>query len=77
MKRLLLLMIAVFVISGLPAFGIDFSMGVKGGINFAHFGGDDANSKGVFDSDSKLGFTGGFFGSIPVKDIISIQPAVL
>ncbi len=77
MKRLLLLMIVVFVISGLPAFAIDFSMGVKGGINFAHFGGDDANSKGNFDSDSKVGFTGGVFGSIPVKDIILIQPAVL
>lgn len=77
MKRLLLLMVSVFVISGLPAFAIDFSMGVKGGINFAHFGGDDANSKGNFDSDSKFGFTGGVFGIIPVKDIISIQPAVL
>jgi hypothetical protein len=77
MKRLLFLMAAVFVLSGLPAFAIDFSMGVKGGINFAHFGGDDANSQGNFDSDSKIGFTGGVFGSIPVKDIVKIQPGVL
>ena len=77
MKRLLLLMVAVFVISGLPAFAIDFSMGVKGGINFAHFGGDDAKAQNSFESDSKFGFTGGVFGSIPVKDIILIQPAVL
>ena len=77
MKRLLLLIIAVFVLSGLPAFALDFSIGVKGGINLAHFGGDDANSKGDFDSDSIIGFTGGVFGIFPIKDTIVIQPAVL
>ena len=77
MKRIVLLMVAVFVLSGLPAFAIDFSMGAKGGINLAHFGGDDAKSTNSYDSNLKFGFTGGVFGSIPVKDIVSIQPGVL
>jgi hypothetical protein len=76
MKRGVLLMVAVFVLSGLPVFAVDFSMGVKGGINLAHFGGDDAEATNNFESDSKVGFTGGVFGDIPVKDIISIQPGI-
>ncbi len=55
-------------------FAVYFSYGVKGGINFAHFGGDDSIADGVYKSVSNIGFTGGVFGSVPVIDVVSIQP---
>ena len=77
MKKPLLMLTVIFIFSSMSLYAVDLSYGVKGGVNFAHFGGDDASASGVSDSDAKVGFTGGVFGSIPITDIVFIQPSVL
>jgi hypothetical protein len=77
MNKKLLLLTVLFIFIGGSLYALDLSYGVKGGINFAHFGGDDASASGVSDSNSKVGFTGGVFGSIPIEDNVIIQPSIL
>jgi hypothetical protein len=52
----------------------DFSMGLKGGFNLANVY-DSEGEK--FIADSKFGFVGGVFLSIPIGKFIGIQPEIL
>jgi hypothetical protein len=69
-------MIIIFL-SGSSLFAVDFKYGVKGGINLSNFGGNDAEIDGVVESDIKVGYTTGLFGTLFLKDTIAIQPEVL
>ncbi len=52
--------------------GMTTELGVKGGVNFADFGGDDAT--GV---ESRTRFVGGAYAGFGLSDLITIQPEVL
>jgi hypothetical protein len=69
MKKILLLFVLTFIISGY-ATAQGLSYGVKGGLNFATI------NSGDFDVDSKSGFHAGVFGNISII-ILQIQPEIL
>ena len=76
-RKILLALIIIFIFTSMSLFGVDFSYGVKGGVNLAKFVGDDAEKSGLYDCKSKIGFSAGLFASISPIDMIAIQPAIL
>ncbi len=76
-RKILLALIIIYIFTNMSLFAVDFSYGVKGGVNLAKFVGDDAEKSGLYDSKSKIGFSAGLFVSISPIDMIAIQPAIL
>lgn len=70
MKKITLSIIAVLAFGFTNAQEVKF--GVKGGINFADFGGDD-----IGDNSSKIGFLVGGFAEIKLSEKFAIQPELL
>jgi len=52
--------------------GLTTKVGIKGGVNFSNFYGDD-----VSDKNMKVGFNGGIYAKVPVTRGFSIQPELL
>jgi hypothetical protein len=48
--------------------------GIKGGVNYANVYDEEGNA---FRAESKLGFVGGIFLSIPISKFLGIQPEIL
>ena len=69
MKKLLMIAIAVTTLQVAQA---QTRLGIKAGVNFATYVGDD-----VDDADMLTSFYGGLFVNLHVSDVISIQPEVL
>jgi hypothetical protein len=75
-RKILLAIFVIFLFTSTSLFAVDFSFGVKGGVNLATFGGEDTFIYGM-DSTMKFGFSAGVFGSVILSDMVSIQPSVL
>ncbi len=76
-KFLFFISMTIFFFSCLSLFAGDFKYGIKGGINLSNFFGKDAEIAGIIESDIKIGYTTGLFGTLFLKDTIAIQPEVL
>ena len=74
MKRLMfpVLVVCVVMLFAGMGFAADIGFGVKGGVGFTNFSGDDAD-----DFDSKMGFHAGAFVPISLIELITLQPEVL
>jgi hypothetical protein len=79
MKRAIIVMsvVMMFVMVAGAGLSADVSWGVKGGVNFAKFRGDDADISGIVESTSKFGFAAGIYAKIAVVNFISVQPEAL
>lgn len=71
MKKILLTAAVVFAL-GTAAQAQDMRFGVKAGVNFSNFGGDE-----VGDSSARTGFHVGAVAEFPLSENFSIQPEVL
>lgn len=69
MKKLMMAALAVFAFGEMSA--QDLTFGVKGGVNFSNFTGDD------FDADGTTGFYVGGLADISLTDEFHFQPEVL
>lgn len=81
-KRKTLVIIFTFAVFSSMSLSADvLSFGVKGGVNFAKFGGDDAgfheDEPGLYECKYKIGFSAGLFASVSPIDIIEFQSAIL
>jgi hypothetical protein len=73
--RLLLGLVVLICLSASPSFAqVNFSSGVKAGVNFANLSLDPEDE---FCCDPKTGFIGGLFVTAPIGDSIAIQPEFL
>jgi hypothetical protein len=64
----------VLLIAGVSlGMAIDLSYGVKGGVGFANFVGDDVPSS----NNARLGFSAGAFGEFELIDMLNLQPELL
>ncbi|MBL7740609.1 MAG: PorT family protein [Chitinophagaceae bacterium] len=72
MKKVLVLVAAVVLVSAVQAQKGSVKFGVKAGANISMWGGDDAD-----ESKSKIGFNAGGLVNIPVSDMFSVQPEAL
>ena len=78
MKRLVVTMFAIVLMvtlcsSSVFAGGLT-GKGVKGGLNFANFHGEDTEGMNL---NSKMGFCAGGFITYSINDVLAIQPEVL
>ncbi|MFD2519000.1 porin family protein [Salinimicrobium flavum] len=73
MKKILLI-IALTVVSGMGMQAQEVSFGVKGGLNFANFSGDDAD---LLETETRTGFHLGMLAEIMFSEKFGIQPEVL
>jgi hypothetical protein len=75
MKLLLIVCLSLVVLIAGVSLGmaIDLSYGVKGGVGFANFVGDDVPSS----NDSRLGFSAGAFGEFELINMVKLQPELL
>jgi opacity protein-like surface antigen len=73
--RVLALMAALVVFTAAPSFAqVNFSAGVKGGVNFAKLSFDPEQDDCC---DTRTGFIGGLFVVAPINETIAIQPEFL
>lgn len=80
MKRRTLVIVLIFTFAAFTSMSLSadvLSYGVKGGVNFAKFGGPDAGFDKVYECKYKIGFSTGLFASVSPIDIIAIQSAIL
>lgn len=73
MKKIIGLLAAVCIFSSTSSFAQDMTYGVKGGLNFATFGGDASDSN----TESLVGINIGGFADFPITEKFSIQPELL
>ena len=67
-------LVLLLVVAGVSVgMALDLSYGVKGGVGFANFVGDDVPSA----NDSRLGFSAGAFGELQLIKMVSVQPELL
>jgi hypothetical protein len=71
--RKAILSVMLVLVFGLPAYG-QVSGGVKAGVNFANLSFDPEEEDEL---DSRTGFIGGGFVTLPVGSVFAIQPEVL
>jgi hypothetical protein len=80
MKRAssVLVLAAMVLLVPSTGFAIDSVWGIKGGVTFANFVGDDAGDvAGVIEFNYKFGFAAGFFIEFFLYSMIAIQPEAL
>ena len=72
MKKVILIIVAIFSMAN---FGnAQLAIGLKGGTNYSN----EYDSKGgTFTSEAKFGLAGGIFITIPLGNIIGVQPEIL
>ncbi|MBL7745326.1 MAG: PorT family protein [Chitinophagaceae bacterium] len=76
MKKVLVLVAAVVLVSAVQAQKGSIKFGVKAGANFYKFSGDDADF-GDVSPKIQVGIAGGGLVNIPVSDMFSVQPEIL
>ncbi|HER40031.1 MAG TPA: PorT family protein [Salinimicrobium catena] len=71
-KNLLLATLMILSVTGVQA--QDVSFGIKGGVNFSNFSGDDAD---MLETDGRTGFHLGLIAEIMFTENLGVQPEVL